>query len=736
MPKPDISKQQLLDRFVYAKNIEDTEYRITLEAIRSALVSCKKGIKYEHLEGAIIFYTLKDTHETMADTEQADSKMNMKIFVLGEKQLEKSLFKTTLNLKDAQKILEKITRPRKYNSLNHYSWFRQNYKTKVHYFLNLKDQTVKEDSSNKTDEKIFSSENLTEALVIPIPVLSTPTILVFLDLAKMKDDTKSVDMDLVVFVREVQRRTAEVVNYHITRKLLSEFTSPKKVGSSGTGEMNGKHIEEITEEPELVKKFANNLSNVLLPINYTIVDSCNNLLHEQQVFDWFGSDYKPDSFFRLELIEKKYTIEYALPTFWVPFSSSRKEDAGLIHEASDYEIRKRQLKDELEDLFDLIYILWKRVQDQEAIVKQAIKKYIDNSLFMSPGGIEKLIASTKKSNEDLADALTSFKTELLAIQNINIESRTEKEGMFKNSDGSFRLTLKVNDTYSNYNFERKESSAGGMNYQNGLEALYYILKKTSEEKCCEVSCLDFLGIEEKVDNANTVKLKKTRNISIESAPVSDSTYKFNDVVGLVKGDFSTFIGLLVNTYPEFDFSGLNNVKESKRVLIDLFKNEENIPEEILEWTARLNKDVNTLARKKKANIISADESKDDIDYIDRMRREMNALDKIFLTAFAIRYKRIKIQAKAVHTKELNKEENNNRKPQAKQTANLKKAIYSALKKINKIEGAQKFIQNIHRAGLINDISLRNASSINSNKFNFPYDQSGVPNAIHIDWHFS
>ena len=482
---PELRKD-LIDRYVLGLSEDSDEYSTSIQAIRHCLFE-KQG-KDNQLRGAIVFCNYDDTEPDL------DSRMKMKIFVLNENMID--VYGDQLEYLSV--ILAKTCGElRPYREMDHFEHFRKNYRSVNHWDLTLRNEEYETNLSLeaaaellKNDFKSLPARKLdayifkfSEALVIPIPVLSSPSFLLILDMKQIRSalryDSEPYKLE---YVRNIQRRTSEILSLHITQRLLLQFNAFFK-------EEDHIFMRSLPDENQLLLYFCRSVSKTLFPISFEFTRGSE--IYKENIFNWFNEDVIDTNHenrkLELYLLDKRFKVSFVLPTFVVPVSS--KGPSWLIHTTEEFPLKRAQIKVALESLFELIYRFWDRVRENKEYAEKLLKETIRKSDYLKPESISRLIDQYKKNlsqSEDFLKVLTQVHDEVGNLSKIDFSQPEESlvETIVKVENG-FRFNVLCNKKIDTFVIpgktnRSKGSKSGANTYMQGLENLQTLLSHASK----------------------------------------------------------------------------------------------------------------------------------------------------------------------------------------------------------------------------------------------------------------
>lgn len=510
----------LQKRFNELVNGEGTRYAVIIDALRKTL----KGIpQLKHLKyGCIAFYNYNI----------ANKNMYMRVFPFDASVIELN-FPQDIGIQIP--VLERINKERFYDELHHLNHFRENFKDYGHFKMTIADDSK---TLSHSKEKIHSKEwseiiadfessdgiepnrfdllffksRVRSFVTIPLPVLSSPAILLILP-----------DDDYGSFLQIIER-TKEAVDFFLYNRLIKEL---------------GKDLDpkEITSELMFVKRFIEELAQVIVPIHYTITKQGETIAEvDQQYFKWFEVNH--DCLTKLELNNLAgYKVEMTLATFCIKAGMliNRKEDDNEFM----YGTKEEQVVVTLENIFQLVYNFWKTSRDVEDKILQGLKARIKKSSF------------NKMNIGRAMDVLKKLIKEVDEFDNLDLPGLSEYLKDAAPSQNSFVKTDR------NYQFTYKGKTFTVESGHKGFECLFHLMskgcKELTEGKTVENVSWENLPVKEEVqrkvkDNAArktnkkkdvTLTLKKVKEIADSCA--SDFTSLLSGLTSSLTQDAAKYI---------------------------------------------------------------------------------------------------------------------------------------------------------------------------------------------------
>jgi len=204
----------------------------------------------------------------------------------------------------------------------------------------IEDNPEDKSKLNMLDLSYFHS-NARSFIAIPLPILSTPTILLITENNIPKES-------LALIIRTITFRTKDSVLFFVYNRLIKSLTSIIHEADAN-----------ITNENQLIELYCQELNKVILPIKYIINDTISNFITEWP-FNFHENNYCIDSEIQLSLNTHK--IRFILTSFHFPINNYCQQ-TQWIHESESYKTGKVQTKLMLENIYNLIYEQFKNLKE-------------------------------------------------------------------------------------------------------------------------------------------------------------------------------------------------------------------------------------------------------------------------------------------------------------------------------------------------------------------------------------
>ncbi|MBX3253672.1 MAG: hypothetical protein KF862_05980 [Chitinophagaceae bacterium] len=364
---------------------EQQMYSNVINTLKQILDSIPKVRKAE--QGALIFLT---------GTDEKDGEMSIKMVPLYRN---RSIEESDLTREQKDYIFNKLCDTRYYSELWHSSCFVADHEKIDHLFTRVPSENViqydgagimydgnekktwqdfyqslhrGEVNRNTFDQLMFRS-NCAEVSYIPLPVLSTPFVIVVLNSEILKTERDPLLISIYF-------RTRDIVSKYLYTKILKEMTLfvDRKAASAS--------------EEELVMKFVKVLCSVFLPVSYNV-----NKGQEVCYFpQWPHNDNIP--VYTLKLLDGKYLIEFRLTSFrFADFVHSETDSCPMFHESGLFGATVEQSSALICKLFDLIYFGWSLQVSAEKNAYERILKSVD------PVFVDNLVENMQKLQNKIRD---------------------------------------------------------------------------------------------------------------------------------------------------------------------------------------------------------------------------------------------------------------------------------------------------------------------------------------------
>lgn len=359
--------------------------------------------------GAIVFFEKKNTEESDLMMQVFPFKTN--IHILKDKE-------TQLSDHQRLKIFEKINTKKPYKLFWHYQQFQASNGSDAHCKVhvppdniityNLREITyktvapvTKKLSTNTTTwtefydnlkkghidkntyEQLLFESGCSAVSFVPIPVLSTPSILLILN-------DRYLDSNKKTLLRSLYFRSRDTVDSYLYSRLLDALVPYL--------ETYGEQWDEI----DLVEAFVKEICNITLPISYKI----NDALEKEYYKHWPEGN---NSTYVLPLLDGRYNVRFNLTSFFYidleqPTGSGCDSDWNWIHKSKLYESNCHQSSLLICKLFKLLHNNWKLIKSAEERAYVKVSKAINHidikSLKESVENIEKEFAEINKKKEN------------------------------------------------------------------------------------------------------------------------------------------------------------------------------------------------------------------------------------------------------------------------------------------------------------------------------------------------
>lgn len=391
-------------------------YQVVYDALQTCCVNIfrKHSINFDS-GGAIGFYRCDDSIEQLQD------RMQLRMFPISEK-VACSFLPDEENI--IRPILRAINEKKPYKYLDHLLHFRKYYSSSGHFEITFqnkdsivdhdkekgyviidgnqyywseiaKDLEINEQNSSfykkyakQLDHLIFKP-GMDKVIVIPIPVLSTPSILFFFhydDFENLTDNFRE------AFIIDLIEQASEAVSFYLYNRLIIEFTRYVK-------------LEKIATEIELFDRYVRVISQILLPVSYTIDKG-----KSKNFFDWFGGVSDDTNNFSIDFFsytdeensfkeEFRHKVDFVIPDFKIPVmnpaNQGRKNKYCFIRETNEYKVRQERIQFSLQNIYRLIYNNWKALQRERVFILENITPLIETLKSTDFDGLHRTLSEAK-----------------------------------------------------------------------------------------------------------------------------------------------------------------------------------------------------------------------------------------------------------------------------------------------------------------------------------------------------
>jgi len=428
-------KEKKSDILLYTDGVGTPYYEPVIKSIRDFLKNIEDIDGSEG--GAIIFFQKKNTDE---------QDLMMQVFPFKESSFTKNEDKHPLKVEDRNEILKKINIKKAYQRFWHFEQFKKHncsdehcyspvpleniltYDTKkIKYHttdLSTKKKTQKHSTwaeFNSDFKKGLIEKNTYEQLLfesgckgvsfIPIPVLSTPSILLVLNHRDLDDNKKGT-------LRSLYFRSRDTVDSYLYSRLLDSLIPYLET-----------YGEEWKEE-QLVEAFVNEICNIILPISYKI-NNGNEIFYYN---DWPKENF--ESKYNLPLLDGKYNVEFNLTSFhYVDLEKPTNKNWDWIHKSNIYKSNCYQSSLLICKLFKLLHNNWKLIKSAEERAYIKISQTINH---IDIKGLKETVENVEKEFEEINKKKESLgiyaPTNLLSIDKDKIFLTIDGEELISPSD--------------------------------------------------------------------------------------------------------------------------------------------------------------------------------------------------------------------------------------------------------------------------------------------------------------
>ncbi len=457
-------------------------YEIPLKVIRDAITSAIKAkdeslLKILKQKGcAIGFFKFED--EKVNEEDQ----MRMRIFHFSDETLQENFN----DYEFTKTILSVISRKKRYSQFDHLTHFRKNYSNadgklyKVEFsnddivtfcpdkksviikgeeikWSKLKKDLEKPKStyynkySKQLDHLLFSSE-MKSIYVMPIPILSSPSVLLFIHREVIDDFFARGEEGKIAknkFIKTLIHKVSDALFFHMYNRLLIEFTE----------DGSGLNLQKQQDKLSLVNEFIKSISHIILPVKYRIDNGV-----WIDFFNWYDNDtiselhsvsidLFPERTDKTVKIPFYHKIEFVLPNFIVPFSGKEwKMRAGRETNGAfsyhEYIEQEEKFIVTIQNLYRMIFDYWRTIRESKDFIKRKLEPQLAE--------VKKLTATFKI--DKFTEALTNLNNSVsilakgeISINNSFYPSQLNGNGISKNSIFTFIYNNKRIDNLTQTN---------------------------------------------------------------------------------------------------------------------------------------------------------------------------------------------------------------------------------------------------------------------------------------------
>jgi hypothetical protein len=510
-----------MDRFMDDELLQyldgkDTEYESIINSLRGFL--CTLPELNDSVGGAFIFFRPNKNND-------ADN-LTMKVFPFN-----KNLpFLKTEFLTQEQKvtILKKIGESKLYSDFWHYNLFINNSNSRNHFGFQIREEDVlkyadmeKEEwvtlyegivnntiNKNKYEQLLFESgcDNLT---FIPIPVLSTPSILVVLNHDYVANNWSRV-------LESVYFRAREPISTYIDMRLsknIKLFIEDR--------------ADQITEE-ELVIEYVKQISHVLLPISYQINDN--------PIVTYYKNWPEPEtpSTYEINLLDGRYKVVYTLTSFhYLNFQAPNSHTFQSIHNSIGcdkdgmFQSNLKSSSDKTAIRFMVLHAYWKHLKDIKEKANAELRNTVNElfTCYVTPA----------------RDAVTNLEMKLKDLQSEGISFRETKHSFIVKPD--FICLAAKGQIFYKMNEEQISKKGGPKpNQRQGLIYIHYIISEAKKKKNFSISAenlFDSCSQNEDLSNWDSMCIKQKKSKNLDGLLLTEESLK-NDLQSWVE-EFSNDI---------------------------------------------------------------------------------------------------------------------------------------------------------------------------------------------------
>lgn len=236
-----------------------------------------------------------------------------------------------------------------------------------------------------TYEQLLFESGCKGVSFVPIPVLSTPSILLVLN-------NKYLTNKHGLF-KSIYFRSRDTVNSYLYSRLMDSITP-----------LLGVYAKDKNGERRLVEAFVEEICNIILPISYNINKETEILYYPHWPENGFESEYK------LPLLGGEYTVTFKLTSFYyVDVENPDNSEWTWLHQSKSYESIKTQSTLLLCKIFNLLYNNLKLIRNAKERAYEELSKAI--------GGID--IEGLKSKINEIDDRFVKIKSDFGASSPMN-----------------------------------------------------------------------------------------------------------------------------------------------------------------------------------------------------------------------------------------------------------------------------------------------------------------------------
>ncbi len=388
---------------------------------------------------------------------------------------------------------------------------------------------IKNAAENQIDkstyEQILFKSGCKKVAIIPLPILSTPGILLAIDY-----DCIGGNRDKMLHL--IYTRSRDAISKFLYYRLIDSLTL---------------HLEqnnEVVNEAEFVQLFVDELCKILIPYSFKINDG-----KEINYFEgWPINGFEP-AIYELQLLKGRYNISFRLTSFsYIDLEHQETTSMPFIHTSEMFKANSVQSSRLVCRLFNLLHKNWELRKTAELRAYNAVS------------------ASLSHMNlENLENAVVQFKKEFEQTKN-NLKNKNTFSPPNKLTLENEEVSLTIN----NQEIVSKETCRGNINQIDGFRILLFLLKFQSKTDATggytPQLIFDSCGLE--LNGAKDTKPKNQTKINEAKSDLTNtSTEIFNNIQRFTKSYSNHLQSNNWVNNKEF-----NNVFFISLVLMDIFKN--------------------------------------------------------------------------------------------------------------------------------------------------------------------
>lgn len=231
-----------------------------------------------------------------------------------------------------------------------------------------------------TYEQLLFESGCKGVSFIPIPVLSTPSILLVLN-------RKDVDGSIKNALRSLYFRSRDTVDSYLYSRLLDSLIPLISLHGEGWSEI------------QLVEAFVKEICHIILPISYSINGNEDVFYYRNWPNNGFESHYT------LPLLDGKYSINFRLTSFHYVDLENSTNEWTWIHSSKIYSSNLNQSSLLICKLFKLLHSNWQLIRTVEERAYTALASSIDR---MNLGSMRKSLNQLEFEIEQIKTKRDSF----------------------------------------------------------------------------------------------------------------------------------------------------------------------------------------------------------------------------------------------------------------------------------------------------------------------------------------